>query len=166
MDLRRTISILIVCMAASAPVFLPAYFITSRSLIRYEMMERMKKQYLTAIQVPVDEFQWYEKDKEILVDGRMFDVKSIRLINGNYHITGLFDEQETELRLALQKKMEGADIPQQLVQICTSAADLDVFPFEPASTDLTDHSVSEYNSPHFSKYCHSIVIPPPKTWLS
>jgi hypothetical protein len=166
MDLRRTISIFIVCMAATAPLFMPAYFITTRSLIRHEMMERMEKQHLTAIQVPVDEFHWYEKDKEILVEGRMFDVKSIRLQSGTYYITGLFDEQETELELALQKKMEGSDIPQQLVQVCASAADLDIYPFEPARPGAIGHTVSEYHSPHFPKYCSSIVIPPPKTRLS
>jgi hypothetical protein len=166
MDLRRTISIFIICFAASAPLFMPAYFITNRSLIRHQMMERMEKQHLTAIQVPAEEFHWYEKGREILVDGKMFDVKSIRLHNGTYFITGLFDEQETELKLVLQKKMEGSDIPQQLVQVCTNAADIDVYPFEPASPGPDDHSVSEYRSPHFPKYCSSIVIPPPKSWLS
>jgi hypothetical protein len=166
MNLRRTISIFIVCLAASAPIFMPTYFITSRSLIRHEMMERMEKQNLTAIQVPVEEFYWYEKDREIIVDGKMFDVKMIRLHNGTYFITGLFDEQETELELVLEKKMEGSNLPQQLVQICSNVADLDVYLFEPIIPDPLNNSVAEYKLPHFPRYCRPIVIPPPKTWLS
>jgi hypothetical protein len=166
MNLRRTISTFIVCFAAAAPVLMPAYFITSRPLIRHEMMERMEKQNLTAIQVPVEEFYWYEKDREIIVDGKMFDVKSIRLHNGTYYITGLFDEQETELELVLEKKMEDSSLPQQLVQICASVADHDIYLFEPIIPDSPNNTGTEYKLPHFPKYCSSIVIPPPKTWLS
>ena len=64
---------------------------------RNAMKESLVRQSLLDIVVPENEIIWIKKNKEILLQGKMFDIKTIILHNDGYHIEGLFDEQETEL---------------------------------------------------------------------
>ena len=41
---------------------------------------------------------WVKKNREILVNGKMFDIKSYTQANGFTTFTGLYDEQETQLK--------------------------------------------------------------------
>lgn len=61
------------------------------------MLERVEKEQLTTIKIPEKEIEWYNPGHEIIIEGKMFDIKSIHLENGIYTISGLFDEDETEL---------------------------------------------------------------------
>ena len=97
MRLIKTICVIVIFIAASAPLFLSAFFLGGRILIRHAMLEKMENQQLTSVQIPEDSFRWYKQDREVVIDGKMFDVKSIELIKGVYHLTGLFDEVETAL---------------------------------------------------------------------
>jgi len=73
------------------------------------MKEKLERQAVQTIVVPVNELRWYDEGREIVVDGMMFDVKSIAQENGNYIITGLFDEDETQLHTALKKLQHSSD---------------------------------------------------------
>jgi hypothetical protein len=64
---------------------------------RHSMKERLEKKSLLQIVVPENEIIWIKGNKEILLQGKMFDIKSISLHKDDYHISGLFDEKETEL---------------------------------------------------------------------
>ena len=44
-----------------------------------------------------------EDEKEIMVDGNMFDVHSYKQKNGTFFFTGLFDDEETILIQQLEK---------------------------------------------------------------
>lgn len=67
------------------------------------MREKLESEELQTVVVPVKEFRWYEENREIIIDGMMFDVKSVTMQGHNYIVTGLFDEFETELNIALGK---------------------------------------------------------------
>lgn len=67
------------------------------------MEEKLEADQLQTVIIPVEHFRWYEENREIIVDGMMFDVKSIQLENDHYVVTGLFDEAETELHIAMGK---------------------------------------------------------------
>jgi len=78
-----------------------------------EMEERLERSNLQTISVPVKDFHWYEENREIVVDGMMFDVKSIERKGDEYIITGLFDKEETDLHIAMgrlqEQEQEGSD---------------------------------------------------------
>jgi hypothetical protein len=85
------------------------YFQVKHQVIRWEMEEKLERDAVQTIVVPANEFRWYDEGREIVVNGKMFDVKSITQENGNYLITGLFDEDETQLHLALNKLQHSSD---------------------------------------------------------
>jgi hypothetical protein len=86
---------------------LSAFFLGGRILIRKTMLEKLETAETVVVRLPANGLHWYEKDHELLIDGRMFDVKSIRPVDGGYEVTGLFDDDETELFDQLVKTESG-----------------------------------------------------------
>ncbi len=113
MRLRKTIAGIPIILIVLLPCLYCLYFQVKHHLIRQEMREKLERDNLQTVIVPVKDFRWYEEDREIVVDGTMFDVKSIQQRGDNYIITGLFDEAETELHIAMgklqRKEGEGPD---------------------------------------------------------
>ncbi len=58
------------------------------------------------MRVEKKDFHWVEEEKEIRIDGRMFDVESWHFENGAYIVTGLFDDEETALFRQMEKTRE------------------------------------------------------------
>ena len=65
--------------------------------IREAMMERLERE--SQHTVKLEKLIWYKKDKELLIEGRLFDVKSIhKCEDGKSCVKGLYDEEETKLK--------------------------------------------------------------------
>lgn len=79
--------------------------------IRHEMKESLEKEMLQTITLHEDEVTWTHDEKEIWVNGRMFDIKSSFYHDHQYTFTGLFDEQETGLlkQIHQQQQKENAE---------------------------------------------------------
>lgn len=113
MHLPKTIAGIPVIFLILLPCMYCLYFQGKQQVIRYEMRQKLESEQVQTVIVPVKDFKWYEEGREIIVDGMMFDVKSMIRQGDNYLITGLFDERETELHIALgrlhERSEEGAD---------------------------------------------------------
>jgi hypothetical protein len=70
------------------------------------MHEKLEKENFQTISIPESEFKWFKKNREIIVDRKMFDVKLIEKKDGVYYVTGIFDEMETALNNQLEKTSE------------------------------------------------------------
>jgi len=51
--------------------------------------------------------EWIKKGKEIMVNGKLFDVKKIVKENGQLIVTGLFDDEETAIENYLKRQSQG-----------------------------------------------------------
>ena len=104
---RKTRHILLItlCAISALPMCLSAFFLGGRILIRKTMLEKLEAAETVVLQIPANDLHWYKKNHELLIDGRMFDVKSIRSTDKGYEVTGLFDDDETELfdQLAIER---------------------------------------------------------------
>jgi hypothetical protein len=169
MNVKKVIPLILLTILASAPLLVPAYFMASRQLIRSQMLEKLENQNLVSVEVPATEFQWYEEGREIIINGRMFDVKSIRLSDGVYFIRGLFDEKETELKQALQDQQHEQDgkslYTHQLVQFMTTSAEINEELPSLTATNSLRTARTEYSNSFFPQYIGAIVVPPPDCCL-
>lgn len=104
---NKHILLIVLCLVSALPMCLSAFFLGGRILIRKTMMEKLSTAETVVLRLPANGLHWYEKDHELLVDGRMFDVKSIRTTEQGYEVTGLFDDDETELFDQLAKTESG-----------------------------------------------------------
>ncbi len=76
-------------------------------MVKEEMKEKLEYANLQTIEIPLKGFQWHEKGSEVLVNRKLFDVKSFHISDDKIYLTGLFDEKETELEeqiSGMQKK--------------------------------------------------------------
>jgi hypothetical protein len=100
--------LLVACIGLPGILFL--VYKTKQAFIRHEMEEKLEKLHLQTIQIPVDEIVWYKKNKEIVVEGRLFDIKTLTIENGIATFRGLFDEKESDIKNLLsnlEKKQRG-----------------------------------------------------------
>ena len=122
MSIRKTITIFSLCLAALLPLCLSGLYMAGRILIRITMLEKMEKDELQTISIPTDQIRWFKKNHEIMIDGKMFDVKSIRQQGDTSIISGLFDDDDTELHEALagmhEQKNKGQHNALLLYQVC------------------------------------------------
>ena len=84
------------------------------------MKEELECKMLHNIILNSDEIQWTRKGKEIVIDGKLFDVKSFaQTVNGTTVVRGLFDVEETALVQQLEKnqKENNSQGAKQLAQL-------------------------------------------------
>lgn len=79
-------------------LFILSFFVQQQT-IRHRMKEKLEAAIPKhTIQIPEDQITWVKKEKEIWVNGRMFDIKKMETTNGITTFTGLYDDEETDLR--------------------------------------------------------------------
>ncbi|HEX5654780.1 MAG TPA: hypothetical protein VFX58_17005 [Chitinophagaceae bacterium] len=67
--------------------------------IQHRMKERLEEKIaFHTISLADHEINWVKEGKEIWVQGKMFDIKTMRTHNGITTFTGLFDHEETVLK--------------------------------------------------------------------
>ena len=114
---KRTTTYLLLLLAA-LPLVYTLFMGIPQKAIQHKMKERLETQLLRTITVAKNDVHWVKDEKEIWVNGRMFDIKSSHLQNGVYVFSGLYDEEETALLEQLQKDQQNNNSnSKQLVQL-------------------------------------------------
>ena len=122
--------------------------------------ERMEEEELVKIQVPSEDLVWQEEGREVTIKGKFFDLASWKLENGIYHLTGVFDDDETEMA---EQQEEGRKLFQSLISLfmiahCFAASlyYLFNFRFHPDAVPLRAGRATVYSFLFSKKY----FIPP------
>ena len=152
-------------LAAGIPFALILFFHLKQQSVRHIMKERLEEEILHRISLPEAKVHWVKKNKEILVNGKMFDVKTFYVENGYYKFTGLYDEEETESARQLENNFNknnktGSWLISNLFQWLQS-----VFPNE-TGNELAITIKQQLNSPFIYTNLTSpfriILTPPPR----
>jgi hypothetical protein len=166
MRIRRILAISVIFLASSLPLFFSGFFLSSRLVIRKLMLERVETEQLTTIKIPEKEIEWYNPGYEIIIEGKMFDIKSIHLEDGIYTISGLFDEDETELN-NLQEDFASQEghskkTSHQIFQNCLGiiAITNELTPIPNALQKILEKSFFHYTSPIAKGYKQCVELPP------
>ncbi|HUQ97104.1 MAG TPA: hypothetical protein VM010_05535 [Chitinophagaceae bacterium] len=105
MKLRRIISVFFGLLLA-----LPLLYLTGlqvkQAYIKYSLEERMEAHLLKTLFIPKQDWQRINS-REIIIDGKLFDLKSVREKGDGYLVTGVFDEEETAVVQQLDKTCKG-----------------------------------------------------------
>ena len=70
---------------------------------RIKMEVQLEKTSLQIIEVSTSDVIWVEQHKEVLIGGKLFDVKSYTQANNKLKLTGLYDSAEDEIATLLNK---------------------------------------------------------------
>jgi hypothetical protein len=79
---------------AIAPLFISAYLQGKKLWVQHEMKEALEHSKLHSITLSIHEFTWVKKNKEILINQQLFDIKEWTVKNNQYHFRGLYDKEE------------------------------------------------------------------------
>jgi hypothetical protein len=82
---------------SALPVICSVTFLVTATINAYQMEEKLEQSYLQTISVSTSELTWLEKGKEVLINGKLFDVKSAVVFKDKTRLTGLFDAVEDKL---------------------------------------------------------------------
>jgi hypothetical protein len=132
--------------------------------IKQRMEASLERDVLHTITLPVAEVQWYEEGREILVDDKMFDIKTYSITDGVFTAQGVFDEKETEIVKLLSGHWSDKEQTHFVVQLLLLSHCIILFSFYLVSFGVTVYRNKPislitllYNSPLLS-----IISPPPK----
>lgn len=148
------------------PTLFLASFLVQQKWIAWEMTEKLEHQQLHTLQIPVQQLHWVKEGKEVLIDGKLFDIKSI-LTRGNLiQVTGLFDEEETKLVQQIQRQLQHNQSGRQLqtsilysllMGFSSQLHCIQLAPLQLPRTTLANYQLSPYSAPVLEQLC-----PPPQ----
>lgn len=126
----------------------------------------MEKSLLHTIILDEDKVVWMKPGKEIVVDGRMFDIKKSEKIDGKIVFQGLYDEEETALKNNINNSMRRDRSSQQTLLTNLFSLILGVY-HTPGDTDIPVSDLSTEKKAaiihHWSQPILTILSPPPQT---
>jgi hypothetical protein len=135
--------------------------------IRQRMEKALEKEALTTIRLPATEVVWYEEGREIMIEGRMFDIKTFEIKNGTFSAVGVYDDDETEVVNLMKGHWSEKDQQHLIVQLlvlshCVLTIHLLKFAFKsfPVRTILASVFLALYPAPVIP-----ISVPPPRPFL-
>jgi len=99
----KKISVLALFIVLVAPLAAPLILQLKILFIEIKAKERLERTQLITIHVSRENFTWAKPGEEIILGGKLFDVKQILQKEKDFVVTGLFDEQETNLGKKLDK---------------------------------------------------------------
>lgn len=106
--MKRPLLALLLAAILSFPAGLFLYLQVQQMVARHKMEEKLEHINMQTISLPANAVIWYKKNKEIIVNDRLFDVKEYSISNGQATFTGLFDQDETGIKKKLEKMQRKA----------------------------------------------------------
>lgn len=81
----------------AVPMFFSAGFLIRQKLIQSRMEEKIEQEPLQTVTLPLATVKWITKDKEAIIDGKLFDIKYFTVENDKIILKGLYDKEEDNL---------------------------------------------------------------------
>ncbi len=91
---------------SALPLVTVFLFQTHQKNIQHKMQGQLEKKNLITITLQDNKIKWIKKGKEVWINNKMFDIKSLHHENGVYTLTGLYDNDETLLVTQLHKNQQ------------------------------------------------------------
>jgi hypothetical protein len=149
-----------------APLLFTIFIVIKQQVIHHKMEQQLESKMLHTIALAESDIHWLKEGKEMLINGRMFDVKTFKNSGiDKVVITGLFDEEETLLVNQVKKQHQndtdnGTKILAQFFQLLQithdNTAEENFIPFSPGSNYFQGDE-SRPASPFIT-----ILTPPPQ----
>lgn len=165
MHLFKTILTVFLLAAFSIPLLSPVLLQLKQVYTQWQMLEALEKQELVQVKIKTSTIEWIKDKKECWVNGEMFDVKHIQIINDETLLTGLYDKKEKEIKRSLNdlaKNQQQSGKLQQLMNLFsvmianTGAGDI------PSLTCIDLTYTAQFRNPLYTTPCLGYTTPPPK----
>ena len=161
---RRHIIPLFFLLLTLAPTLFMGGLQLFQAVIRQRMEASLQRETLVTVSLPASEVDWYEEGREIMVEGRMFDIKTYEIKDGLFTAQGIYDDDETEVVNLMKGHWSEKDQQHLVVQLlvlshCVLGIGLLLFAFKsmPLRVILSSSFLAFYPAPVLP-----IAVPPPR----
>ena len=118
---KKIITAFVLLLLLAIPLFFSLLVLVKQQIAQSQRNEKFSKEILQTITVSTSAIYWVKPEKEILFNGKLFDVKSYSKIGSSISLTGFFDHKEDKLvqqivKLALQKNESGSPLGQPAIK--------------------------------------------------
>lgn len=146
------------------PLLLIAGLQCWQTILKHQWKERLEQQAAQTITVPIVTIVWEKQDRELVIDGRMFDIFSYYVKGNSLVATGVFDEEETRLETFLT--IQNSHSPQtvsvvQLLFVIQCFAALLKWVFTATNGGCITATFPTFSNTHTNPF-FSIITPPPR----
>ena len=162
----KKITTLFFILLGIAPLLFIVFTEIKQQRIRHKMKERLESKMLHTVTLSENKVQWIKQGKEILINGRMFDIKRLEHSdNGKIIFTGLYDDDETLLVNRVKKNQQndnstgGRLLAQffRLLQVTCDNTSVETFTLSFSNNNYFPGSEHRPTSPFIT-----ILTPPPQ----
>jgi hypothetical protein len=80
-----------------SPILAITFLQAAQEYIKSNRKERVDSEKLVQVILPAKDVIWEEEGEELWIGNRMFDVSAWSIIGGNFHLTGVYDNEETHV---------------------------------------------------------------------
>lgn len=91
------------------PLLFSIGFLLKQRFVQMDMQEKLENSSLQTITVPIDQLVWVIPEKEIMIDGKLFDIRSMGKAGKSLILTGLFDKDEDRIKQKLMTILSEQD---------------------------------------------------------
>ena len=136
-----------------------------KKIVQHQMEEKMERSLLQTIVAKKGSFTWIKMNKEILINGKMFDVKSYKINVEETTFKGLYDEDEKKIVQDINElsseKNEPLQPTLQLLKVLLATYTIEVSDY-PNNVIFKEIKNEYFNYDELLAFHHtSIFLPPP-----
>jgi hypothetical protein len=118
---KKIITAFILLLILAIPLLFSVSVLVKQQVAQYQRNEKFSKEILQTITVSSAAIYWVKPGKEILFNGKLFDVKSYVKKGNSISLTGFFDDKEDKLvqqivKLELQKNHSGSPFSEPAIK--------------------------------------------------
>ncbi len=162
----KKIWVLVLLLVVASPLLLFTGFLIKQKNIQHNMNEQLEKVSLLTINTNIADIKWIKKGKEVEIDGRLFDVKKFHITGSQIMLTGLYDEDEYQLKKEftglMKEKKDGTTLLNQLVLKFIFTVSYDKpNTFTIATANITDKINYSFHNETAQSQSITVTTPPP-----
>lgn len=113
----RKISAVGLVLLIAMPLVFTIGILVKQKVIQFHRRERLETEQLETITIAAENIHWAKKGKEILVAGKLFDVKHFEKKDSKMIITGFFDKEEDSLYDQLNRMAKEKNSPSPFTSV-------------------------------------------------
>ena len=92
----------------AAPFIFFVCFLVQQKVQQHHMLEKLEHASLQQISINKADIVWVKKNKEVLINGELFDIKYYSFVNDKIILVGLFDKDEDALKKDYANKIHSS----------------------------------------------------------
>lgn len=104
------------CLLMTLPLLSPLFHVMQEGFHHFERWSHEITGDLQTIEIETAAIRWEKENKELLINGRYFDVKKITYVQDKAILTGYFDEEEDLFQAAYRKHQTPEEAPANAIK--------------------------------------------------